>query len=1052
MKSASAQIPSTKSSKSALTEPLYEAISFTLLRAPLLPIENYLSLSKGECEQALLCDAKVRAALAVGSTSLLSAVDRFQAGALSKRDADRMRAKLRRYLIRMSTRPTPYGMFAGVALVPFDQVTKLCVDSASSRSRTRPDMGWLMDLVVTAEELLDVRKHLSWFANPTAFEAGGRLFLHETAAHKHEQKGTPVSIRATGVVRRAISLARTPVPYLELAAALEQSTPTATPEKIEKLLTDLYQRTFLLSDLRPPLTFSDPSGYVRDKLAGIEAAKEIAAKLQNVLDAIAGWDHLTGEEKVPKFWTVLEAAGVPTDGSKQIPIQADLSLSAQGTISRIIGDETAKAADLLLRLSPYPGGFSALAAYRQAFVNQYGGHREVPLLELLDPQRGLGPLGSRGHANVGPAPAKAAERAHLLTDLACSCLRSRQRVVELDEALIRRLETSEPKRETAPVSLDINVQVGARSAAAMDAGDFILVIGPNLGAQAAGRNLGRFADLAGPGGRECLQQIATAETVHAKEQITAEIVYLPRQERMANVVIRPSIRAYEAVVDMTPGVDWERAIPLNELSVGVEQNLFYVRWVRTGRRVRFTAGHMLTHYNASAVVRFLSEVSSDGRMLLSSFEWGPAEDFPFLPRVQMGRIVLRPAQWRIRKEAFSSDSAQAFHSWLQKWRDEWDVPQHVCLSAGDNRLILDLDQTIETEELRAEVQRLHDGGSVIVQEVVPDFEQAWLADREGHYFSEMVVSVVLRGAPETPIVTQLCEPIASRNGFHLARMRPPGSSDWLFVKLYCPRQFEDDIISEALLNFAEDAISTNLADSWFYIRYADPDRHIRLRFHGTPECLAARLFPHLAEWAGCWLEQGIFSKYVFDTYEQEIERFGGIEGMKASEVIFAADSRSTAKLLRSTKRNGWPHDETTLLALSIDDLLAALGLTEDVRATWYGRQVNARSPDIGDAYRKHKEKLRSAVGTPERFLSEFSFGDEIADALAERRRRITEVAKQLQRLQEEHSLSQSIEDLCTSFVHLHLNRLASPEAPSEPRILGLLQRTRESLRNAPLQR
>jgi len=1040
-------------SKDTAKRPLYEALPYTLLRAPLLPVEQYLNLISHDAQNALLSDVKVRAALAIGSTSLLSAIDRFQAGTLSKRDAERMRSKLRRYLIRMSTRPTPYGLFAGVALVPFETETTLKVNSVPLRSSTRPDMGWLFDLVLSAEEKPEIRNQLSWVANTSAYEKAGRLFLLERAASKHGRAGTPVSIRATGVVRRAMALARTPIPYRQLALELMRNTPGATGEKVEKLLTDLYEQTFLLTDLRPPLTAGNPSDYVRKKLTGIDAANEISGKLNRLLDAISIWDETGGDEKIQKFWGVVEAAEVPSDGSKQVPVQADLSLPVSGALGEIVAKEAAEAAELLLRLSSSPGGLSVLAAYRQSFVQRYGHHREVPLLELLDPQTGLGPLGSRGHANVGPTPAKAAERARALTDLACACLRRNQRVVELDDELVRRLETSEPSAQAAPVSLDVNLQIGARSATELDRGNFIVVIGPNLGAQAAGRNLGRFAELVGPDSQRLLQQIATAESQHRKEEIEAEIVYLPYNHRIANVVIRPSVRTHEVPVGVSSGVNWENAIALNELTVGIDENRFYVRWLPKDQRVRFTAGHMLTHYNAPPAIRFLSEVSSDGRMMFTSFDWGPVENFPFLPRAQRGRIVLRPAQWTIYRGAFLPDSPDAFQHWLANWRDEWDVPRHVCLSSGDNRLILDLDQTVEAEELRAELRKIREGGSVVVQEVLPHLDDAWLTGAEGHYFNEVVVSLVLRPPTEPVPVKQAAERVASRNGFQsaLSRNRPPGS-EWLFVKLYCPRQFEEDVISGAVLDFAEDVTATGVADSWFYIRYSDPERHIRLRLHGTPRRLAAELFPRLSEWAGSWMEQGVFSKFVFDTYEQELERFGGIERMKAAEALFAADSRSSAKLLRCFKKNTWPHDETTFLVLSIDDLLTSIGLTEEERTAWYGKQINARGREIGDAYRKRKDNLRRAVGSATAFLSEFDFGSEVIDVLAERHDAMAAVGRQLRELPEDQAISRPMDDLCSSFVHLHLNRLASGDALPEHQILGLLQRTRESLRNAPIKK
>src|SRR6476620_10137599 len=85
---------------------LYRPLDFAMVRAPLLPVEAYLSLKSAEDQWTLLKDRRVRRAVAVGSPSLLRALERFERGELSKKDADKLRAKLLRYQIRMSTRPT----------------------------------------------------------------------------------------------------------------------------------------------------------------------------------------------------------------------------------------------------------------------------------------------------------------------------------------------------------------------------------------------------------------------------------------------------------------------------------------------------------------------------------------------------------------------------------------------------------------------------------------------------------------------------------------------------------------------------------------------------------------------------------------------------------------------------------------------------------------------------------------------------------------------------------------------------------------------------------
>jgi hypothetical protein len=520
-------------------ELLYGPVDFVMVRAPLLPVGSYHALADGEDPVSLLSDARVLRALAVGSPSLLGTVERFQRSGLPARDAEQMRAKLLRYLIRMSTRPTPYGLFAGVALAAWDAATDLAIESTCAATRTRPDMAWLMDLVMSAEANPSVRKQLDWCANPLAVLEANRVALAERAPTGKGGPGPPVSLRATGAVKRALVLARRPIPYQDLAARLCESTPSATPEKVEKLLTELWEQTFLLTDLRPPLTSDSPARYVAERLTRIPEAARERTRLSAFRDAAAAWDQMGPEGSAQAFGSLLVQAGSPPDGSGESPVQVDMAMSIRGRLGNTIAAEAARGAELLLRLSPSPGGLSSLAAYRQAFLSRYGPDREVPVLELLNPNAGLGPPALHGHAATGPEPTRAARRARTLSQLACTALRRRERVVQLDETCLERLETWSPDPGTAPLSLDINILVAARSAAAIDAGDYTVVVGPNLGAMAAGRNLGRFADVMAPEGLAALERTAAAEQAHEPDHLWAELAYLPSNFRSANVVIRP---------------------------------------------------------------------------------------------------------------------------------------------------------------------------------------------------------------------------------------------------------------------------------------------------------------------------------------------------------------------------------------------------------------------------------------------------------------------------------------------------------------------------------
>src|SRR5262249_13688894 len=159
----------------------------------------------------------------------LSELDRT---APAGRKAQRAQGKYLRYLIRMSTRPTPFGLYAGVALGQWGETTDLALSAAAGYTRMRPDMQWLLRIVMALEARPEVRRHLRLVANAAAIFGAGRVFLTERTPSGEAHSGTGVSIRATRAVQRALALARQPIPYPELVAQLLETIPGASAAKV----------------------------------------------------------------------------------------------------------------------------------------------------------------------------------------------------------------------------------------------------------------------------------------------------------------------------------------------------------------------------------------------------------------------------------------------------------------------------------------------------------------------------------------------------------------------------------------------------------------------------------------------------------------------------------------------------------------------------------------------------------------------------------------------------------------------------------------------------
>jgi thiopeptide-type bacteriocin biosynthesis protein len=1032
---------------------LYEPLDWILIRAPLLPISAYPTSETGGVDLTRAdVDGPLRAALTVGSRDLLAALDRSPA---SGRDAARVQRKLLRYLIRMSARPTPYGLFAGVALARWGRRTDAALAAAAPVTRTRPDMEWLWALVGTLEAIPEVRRRLRLIANPAVIVRAGRVFASEPpGAGTGGAPASPVSIRATGAVKRALELARQPIPYRRLHEEL-LTFAAATAEKVEQLVDELLRHNVLTTDLRPPLTCCSPAAYVVSRLDDIPAAAATRRGLAELLSALTDWDQLAPERRAPAWPHLVERVTsihpLPASAS---PVQLDSALVLDGDrVHEAVGDEAAAAAELLLRLSPYPRGLPQLNSYRQAFEARYGHAREVPLLELLDAQFGLGPP-VHGHGGGGGMDAQRAARRHqTLRDLALDAYRDQRHVVELDDELLARLETWTPALEEAPLSLDVSAFVAAESATALDAGDFQLVVGPNLGAGAGGRNLGRFAGLLGDEAADGLGRLADAEADLAPDCVFAEIVYAPQRPRLANVVVRAPIRRYEITLGATPGVSWERVVPLWEMVVGVRDGRFYVRWPRIDSDIVAVQGHMLNPMGAPPTVRFLLDATADAQVQLSSFDWGPAAGFPFLPRVQRGRIVLSLAQWRIDPRVDTPDlaasSPTSFAERISAWRARRFVPRAVYLAAGDNRLLLDLEEPSHLELLRDELRAVPDGATMLLEEGLPGRADAWLRGPGGGHMSELVIPVVRRREPRRTRPEVL---VARRRAAHVptnSRLCPPGG-EWLYLKLYHPAMIAEELISGPLRSFAEFALAAGLAEAWFFIRYADPDPHLRVRFHGDPDTLLGPLLKAVSRWATDLMADGTCVRFSFDVYEREVERYGGPDAIRVAESIFAADSTAVPQMLELSRAELSTIDRETLAIVSIDDLLASVGLGEDQRLAWYRENASLSRAD-GQQYRQRQALLRRLLGSSGALAAEPG-GRALERILRSRGESLAGVPGQLDALEQRDALEQPISALCASHVHLHCNRLLGGEAAIELRVLQLLRRTREGLARAPLDR
>ncbi|WP_235093366.1 lantibiotic dehydratase [Streptomyces sp. A1-5] len=1059
-----------------LTRPMprYEALDFPLLRAPALPVEVWRETLADRDPartrarlRAMADDPRVRHGLVAAGSGLLDGLAKVEAaqGRASGKEMRRVHSRALRYLTRMSTRPTPFGAFSGVALGSFGETTTARLgETPLVSARVRADMGWLLALVKDLEGAPEVLGRLSVSMNAMAHRVGDRLVLPSSDVHGNADRRS-VRVRHTSPLShiRRLAPAAAPVPYAEVVAELTDRFPAVGHERISAFVAELVGLGLLVTDLRPPVTDPCPEAYVLARLTAAGVEHPAVAGLREVVDLTRTAVHddtgaldrlrLTQRTLVPAY--------------RHQPFQVDSALGLVDTaLNRQVADEVAEAVGCLARLGrAAPGGYDHLVPYHEAFMERYGSDALVPVLELLSAERGLDapnsylnpPRAMVMHQTGGEGDPRTARA---LVALASQAWRSGADEVELsDEALRRLVPADEGDTRRGCPGVDAYVQIAASSARAIDDGDWRAVLNSD-GLGEGGRTFGRFFHLLGPSAAERLRSYARAREALEPDVVVAELAYLPGNGRGANVAIRPAVHGYEIPVNVAPSAAPDRIIDLSDIHVGATDDGLRLYSARLGRELVVVQNHMLSPLGAPNVCRFLLEVSRARYAIPTGFTWGPVEGAPYLPRVVRGRVVVRAAEWNLYPAGAQAplDTAPVpvprTAAELTEWRRTWGVPRHVYLADDDNRLLLDLDHPACADELLTDLRAADE--RVTLQEALPDPDRTWLRDSAGRgHLAEVVIPLLAApaGTEAAPPPDTASARAAAAEGIR-RKARPaahpshlPGS-EWSYLKLYAARDLHDEIAAVELAGLAQEIRDAGAdVDRWFYIRYADPDAHLRIRTR-TPAGGTSALEP-LLDWGRSLVRRGIAERLEVATYHPEVSRYGGPAVYDHIEEFFAANSAVSVQLLGLLwdKEPGLTAEAVTLAA--VDALYAQWGL--DVRERLAAMPRPAEDKGAREQYKKDRDYLCELLAPWDRrpHLRGRAHHERLAPVLAGQADAVRRASRAVADAEAAGTLWGTRDAVLASLAHMQVNRLLPMDRPAEDRCYLVWGHVLNCLRGRP---
>jgi thiopeptide-type bacteriocin biosynthesis protein len=159
----------------------------------------------------------------------------------------------------------------------------------------------------------------------------------------------------------------------------------------------------------------------------------------------------------------------------------------------------------------------------------------------------------------------------------------------------------------------------------------------------------------------------------------------------------------------------------------------------------------------------------------------------------------------------------------------------------------------------------------------------------------------------------------------------PGRSEWLYAQLFGHPGRQSDLLTLYLPDLLADWVNGPV-DDWWFIRYHEPEPHLRLRLRLHAQARYGPATRALGRWATALHKRGVLRDFTLNTYRPETGRFGSGAALRAAETVFAADSALVVAQLRTGL------NAQALVAASYVDLAA--GFLGAAGRTWLVEHVD----------------------------------------------------------------------------------------------------------------
>lgn len=858
-----------------------------MVRTPTLPLyitknlygKDYKGIWEYIC--SLNLDTYFLEAIIISSPTLYSSVKKL--GKYPKND-DATYISLYKYLVRASARTTPYGLFANIALGEFRDTEKPIIRNKKIGKRLYADSSWIFNLIYKLEKLYLSKLCLCW--NKSCYLSNNRVKNPIFSNHNISvlKVNTECSIRNTNLINIIRDATVNFIKYDDLVLLIKNEYPTSSEEQISSVIQKLVEEEFLFTELRIPNYCDNYILHIVRILNREKILYDLQDSLMQIQESLDRYNDVEdGELYIKK---IIELMKNHVESNAYVAMDTNLMLKNE-YLNIHIKERLERFIKCVSRIAIDSTVFSPLNKLKEHFMEEYGINIKVPIIEVIDPSRFNGLAFYDESRNNGLNSREENIKNIFETKVQAAILNGDRaiKVYEEDFSGIDKLS------ETFVDSFDLNIII------TKDKNDIKLSLGPNLGATSAGKSFKRFSKILNNELYDKYKRIY--ELTGKNDENVIELREYSSVGRTVNLINQDRSFLKHLSIGMPDAKD--ESLKLKDLSIQMNDRRDLLLYdINKNIKYKLSVDNMVNPLLNSKVFNLLKEISEDsikGR-LIERFDSLLLNEYIYTPAIYIEDVQVSPEKWCIKNIPENLLNLEEFKNYFKNFTELYRVPEYFYLCRDDNRLPLHLGDKITDKILYLEFKKT----GYLTLCAIEDgfFSDGVLYDNDGDFYaSEFIFSFYqdINSADfmESSINIDEKSSLIQNNN----RVIMPFQLGWLYFKIYCNKEIEDDFLIAFKMKSKELMIN-----EFFFVRYDDETgRHIRLRIKFPTQEDAIKQYSKISDWFLDIKKNDFINSWSIHAYHRECNRYGGEFFIRNIEKIFCENSNLIIKKISENNMN-----------------------------------------------------------------------------------------------------------------------------------------------------